>query len=170
MRFFEPWVRAAARPGVFLVLGVVSAVFLAVYAAVLVPALVLVAGSKPPDALLVQPPTGFFDWLRSGGAELRRLYGLFLVTDSFFPVVYALFLGGWLWRLEPDGRLWRIPLWAAFADYLENLAHAWILASWPSEPYLVAWVPLLVTPLKWALIAMTLLAIVERSLWQATRR
>jgi len=168
MRVIQPWVQAAARPGVFFVLGAVTAVFMAVFAAVLVPAIELASGAPPPDVVLLQTPADFFAWLRVGGAEVRRLYGLFLVSDTFYPVLYALFLGGWLWRSDPGGRLWRIPLGAALADYLENLAHAWLLAVWPSEPYAVAWVAVVATPVKWGLIALTFLVLLARSLRRAS--
>lgn len=164
MRVLQPWVRAAARPGVFFVLGVVTVVFMAVFAAVLVPAIELASGAPPPDVALLQTPADFFAWLRAGGAEVRRLYGLFLVADTFYPVVYALFLGAWLWRLEPQGRLWPLPLWAAAADYLENLAHALLLYAYPAEPAALAAVALVATPVKWGLIALTLLAVLGRTL------
>jgi len=164
MTRLEPWINAAARPGVLLTLGIVTVVFMAVFMAVLAPAIALVSGSPPPDLLLVQMPADFFAWLRAGGAEVRRLYGLFLAADTFYPVIYALFLGGWLWRSDPGCRLWRIPLGAALADYLENMAHAWLLAVWPSEPYAVAWVAVLATPVKWALLALALLVLMTRSL------
>jgi hypothetical protein len=95
---------------------------------------------------------------------VRRLYGLFLVADTFYPLVYALFFGAWLWRLEPQGRLWRLPVGAALADYVENLAHAALLALYPAEPYGLALVALVATPVKWAFIALTLLALLARSL------
>ncbi|WP_456444985.1 hypothetical protein [Oceanithermus sp.] len=164
MRVIQPWVQAAARPGVFFVLGAVTAVFMAVFAAVLVPAIELASGAPPPDVALLQTPADFFAWLRSGGAEVRRLYGLFLVADTFYPVVYALFLGAWLWRLEPWGRLWPLPVWAAAADYVENLAHALLLYAYPAEPAAPAVVAFVATPVKWAFIALTLLALLGRAL------
>lgn len=164
MRLLLPWVQAAARPGVFFVLGAVTVVFLAVFLAVLAPAIVLVAGGPPPDMVLVQTPADFFAWLRAGGESVRRLYGLFLVADTFYPVVYALFLGAWLWRLEPRRRLWQLPVWAATADYVENLAHALLLYAYPAEPAALAGVALVATPVKWGLIALALLAVLGRTL------
>jgi len=164
VRTIEPWVKAAARPGVFFVLGAVTVVFLAVFMAVLVPAVKLASGAPPPDVVLLQTPADFFAWLRAGGSEVRRLYGLFLVADSFYPVVYALFLGAWLWRLEPQGRLWWLPVWAAAADYLENLTHALLLYAYPAEPTWLAALALVATPVKWALIALSLLAVLGRTL------
>ncbi|WP_456413715.1 hypothetical protein [Oceanithermus profundus] len=164
MRVFLPWVQAAARPGVFFVFGAVTVVFLAVFTAVLVPAIELASGAPPPDVVLLQTPADFFAWLRAGGAEVRRLYGLFLVADTFYPVVYALFLGAWLWRLDPGGRLWPLPIWAAAADYVENLAHALLLYAYPAEPAALAGVALVATPVKWGLIALALLAVLGRTL------
>ena len=164
MRVLQPWVQAAARPGVFFVLGILTAIFMAVYGAVLVPAIELASGAPPPDVVLLKTPADFFAWLRTGGVEVRRLYGLFLVADTFYPVVYALFLGAWLWRLEPDGRLWFLPVWAAAADYVENLAQALLLYAYPAEPAELAAVAFVATPVKWALIALTLLALLGRAL------
>jgi len=163
MQILEPWIRAAARPRVFFVLGAVTVVFLAVFLAVLAPAIALVAGSPPPDVLVAQLPEDFFAWLRSGGEQVRYLYGRFLIADTFFPVVYALFLGGWLYRLEPATRLWRLPVWAAVCDYIENLIHAALLWSFPAEPQWLAWFALVATLLKWVLVVLTLLAIMARS-------
>ncbi len=144
-------------------------IFLAVFMAVLAPALERVAGAPPPDMVLVQTPADFFAWLRAGGETVRRLYGLFLVADTFYPVVYALFLGAWLWRLEPGSRLWQLPVWAAVADYVENLTHALLLYVYPAEPVWVAAVALVATPVKWALITLTVLAILGRT-WSSRTR
>ncbi len=169
MKLLETWVRETARPWLLWVLGAVLVLFLAVFSAVITPAIELVAGGPPPDVVLFQTPAELAAWLERGGDEVRRLYGWFLVADTFYPIAYGLFFAGLLWRLQPGGKAWHLAVYAVAADYLENAMHAIILASYPSFPTWAAWVGAAATLLKWALLLVVVLRVLQLA-WRRWRQ
>ncbi|WP_457636535.1 hypothetical protein [Oceanithermus sp.] len=157
MAKLESLIAESSRPLVLWVLGAASFVFMLVFTAVITPAIEAVAGGPPPDVVLYQTPQQFAAWLERGGAEVRRLYGWFLLADTFYPLIYGLFFAALLWRLSMGGKAWHLAVYAVLADYLENLMHAVILASYPNFPDWAAWVATVATPLKWTLLLVVVL-------------
>lgn len=168
MNAVERLVAESARPLVLWTLGAVTVIFMAAFSAVLTPAIEQVAGGPPPDVVLWQSPQQFASWLARGGAEVRRLYGWFLLADTFYPLVYGLFFAALLWKLSMGGKAWHLAVYAVLADYLENAMHAVILWQYPRFPDWAAWVAAVATPLKWGLLAVVLLR--AAYLWRQGRR
>jgi len=167
MRFLEKLVEESSRPLVLWSLGLATVLFMLVFSAVITPAIKAVAGGPPPDVVLYQTPQQFAAWLERGGETVRRLYGWFLLADTFYPLVYGLFFGALLWKLSLGGKAWHLAVYAVLADYLENLMHAVILASYPNFPNWAAWVATIATPLKWGLLLVILFRI--GYLWRQNR-
>ena len=157
MKFLEKLMEESSRPVVLWGLGLATILFILVFNGIIVPAIKIVAGGPPPDVVLFQTPQQFYAWLERGGDEVRRLYGRFLLADTFYPLIYGLFFGALLWRLSLGGKAWHLAIYVVIADYLENLMHAIILAYYPSFPNWAAWVATVATPLKWGLLLVILL-------------
>jgi len=159
MKTLEKLFQEIAIPPVLWGLGLVTVIFMLVFSAVITPAIEAVAGGPPPDVVLYQSPQQFHAWLERGGDVVRRLYGWFLVADTFYPLVYGLFFGALLWKLSLGGKAWHLAVYAVLADYLENLMHAIILASYPNFPDWAAWVAAIATPVKWGLLLLIFLRV-----------
>jgi len=159
MRQIEELLRESSRPSVLWTLGLATVIFMAVFSAVLTPAIELLAGGPPPDVVFYQTPEQLHAWLENGGPEVRRLYGWFLVADTFYPLVYGLFFAALLWKLSNGGKAWHLAVYVVLADYLENAMHAVILAAYPHYPEWAAWVATIATPLKWSLLLVVLLRV-----------
>ncbi|WP_457631189.1 hypothetical protein [Oceanithermus sp.] len=164
----EKLLEESSRPVVLWGLGLASVLFLLVFGAVITPAIEAVAGGPPPDVVFYQTPQQFAEWLQRGGEEVRRLYGWFLVADTFYPLIYGLFFAALLWRLSMGGKAWQLAVYAVLADYLENLMHALILLGYPSYPEWAVRVATVATPLKWGLLLLVLLR--AGWLWRLGRR
>jgi len=156
----ERLLEESARPLLLWVLGAATLLFLAVFVFLLSPALQALAGSPPPDVVLFQTPAALQGWLQKGGERARSLYLWFLLADTFFPLLYGLFLAALLWRLSMGGKAWHLAVYAVLFDYLENSCHALLIWSYPHFYVLLAWAAAFATLLKWLAIAAVLMRLV----------
>lgn len=89
----------------------------------------------------------------------RNLYLLAEWTaDLIYPPVYGLMFAGILYRL--GAKNWStLPVYAVAVDYLENIFITIMLTSYPSFSAAVAQVGSVVTSVKWAFFAVTILLV-----------
>jgi hypothetical protein len=113
----------------------------------------------PLDLLFFYTPAEAFTMLEKYGAAGRALYmKIELTADLLYPIIYTLFFGlfiSWLFqRAFPPGhkmQKWNVaPVGAWFFDLLENIAIVSILAVYPSQPVILAWLTILLGLIKWA--------------------
>ena len=115
----------------------------------------------PLDLLFFYTPAEAFAMLEKYGPAGRALYmKIELTVDLLYPIIYTLFLGlliSWLFQraFPPQNKMqkWNVaPLGAWFFDLLENVGILTMLAMYPSQPALLAWIIMLFGLLKWALV------------------
>jgi hypothetical protein len=99
--------------------------------------------------------------LEKYGPAGRALYmKIELTVDLLYPIMYSLFLGlliSWLFQraFPPANKMqkWNVaPVGAWLFDLLENIAIVTMLAIYPSQPVLLAWITMLLGLLKWVLV------------------
>jgi hypothetical protein len=129
----------------------------------------LSGGSGLIDMLLTYSPETAFGLIESYGEAGRTAYSYFTATgDVIFPVAYGLFLSLLLsWLLlrgtSPDSRLRLlnlVPMAAWAFDWLENVMILTMLGQYPNQSLLLAGASSLATSAKWAMSAVTFLALV----------
>jgi len=152
MKIVARLIEESSRPVVLWGLGLATLLFILVFSAVITPAIRVIAGGPPPDVVFYQTPEQLHDWLERGGDQVRRLYGWFLLADTFYPLIYGLFFAALLWKLSNGGKAWHLAVYVVVADYLENAMHAIILASYPRYPDWAAWIATIATPFKWLML------------------
>jgi hypothetical protein len=105
-------------------------------------------------------PAGAFAMIEKYGPAGRALYmKIELSVDIIFPIIYTLFYGlliSWLFQraFKPDSKMQRwnvVPVGAWLFDLLENIGIVAMLAMYPSQPVLLAWLTMLLGLLKWGL-------------------
>ena len=113
----------------------------------------------PLDLLFFYTPAEAFVMLEKYGAAGRALYLKGELTlDLLYPIIYTLFLGlliSWLFQraFPPESKMqkWNVtPVGAWFFDLLENIGIVTMLAMYPSQPVLLAWLTMLLGLIKWA--------------------
>ncbi len=106
--------------------------------------------------------------LEQYGSTGRRLYFYSLMIDLVYPLVYgailwmiitALFQSLSLPASSCRFRLNKLPLGAAFFDYMENLAELIMLHRFPAGIDRIAPVAALFTSVKWSLVILSLLVV-----------
>jgi hypothetical protein len=114
----------------------------------------------PLDLMFFYTPAEGFAMLERYGAAGRELYmKIELTADIIYPIIYTLFFGlliSWLFQraFQPDSKIqkWNVaPVGAWFFDLLENIGIVWMLAMYPAQPMLLAWLTMLIGLLKWAM-------------------
>jgi hypothetical protein len=83
-----------------------------------------------------------------------------LSADLIYPIIYTLFFGlfiSWLFQraFKPHSKMqmWNVaPVGAWFFDLLENIGIVAMLATYPSQPVILAWLTMLLGLFKWALL------------------
>jgi hypothetical protein len=113
----------------------------------------------PLDLMFFYTPTEAFAMIEKYSPAGRAFYTkLELTMDILYPVIYTLFLGlaiSWLFQraFKPESKMqkWNVtPVGAWLFDLLENIGIICLLAVFPSQPVLVAWLTMLVGLIKWA--------------------
>ena len=114
----------------------------------------------PLDLMFFYTPAEAFAMIEKYGPAGRALYmKIELSVDLLYPIIYTLFFGlliSWLFQraFRPDSKMqiWNVaPVGAWFFDLLENIGIIAMLAMYPSQPVLLAWLTMLLGLLKWAL-------------------
>ena len=114
----------------------------------------------PLDLMFFYTPAEAFAMIEKYGPAGRALYmKIELSVDLLYPIIYTLFYGlliSWLFQraFKPDSKMqiWNVaPVGAWFFDLLENIGIVAMLAMYPSQPVLLAWLTMLLGLLKWAL-------------------
>jgi hypothetical protein len=129
-----------------------------------------------PDSLCFFSPATLTALAASYGAEAARVYAWTELTlDVVFPVAYALlFLLALTWAVSrafaPTSPLQRaavvLPLGAAAADIVENIAFAIVFTAHPRAGAVVPWLAVVANAVKWlALDAALVLLIVALVRW-----
>jgi hypothetical protein len=113
----------------------------------------------PLDLLFFYTPAEAFIMMEKYGPAGRALYmKIELTVDLLYPIIYTLFFGlliSWLFQraFPPYSKMqkWNVaPVGVWFFDLLENIGIVSMLAMYPSQPVLLAWITMLLGILKWA--------------------
>ncbi len=152
-----------AHPLVRYGVGLLVLVFLLVFLALFLPALVRLAGWPPDFWVLGYGPARLAGYLGALGEAGRRLYALFLRADCLFAPLYGLWLAGWLFHLYHRPAYARAALLAALMDLGENLLLTLQLDR--VDPVLAV-VAGYLTFFKWVFLAYALLAFLLGLFWQ----
>jgi hypothetical protein len=119
----------------------------------------------PLDMLFFYTPAEAFAMLEKYGAAGRALYmKIELTVDLLYPIIYTLFFGlliSWLFQraFSPDNKMqkWNAaPVGAWFFDLLENIGIVSLLAIYPSQPAILAWLTMLLGLIKWAFVFLSI--------------
>ncbi len=133
----------------------------------------------PLDLLFFYTPAEAFAMLDKYGAAGRALYlKIELTVDLLYPIIYTLFFGlliSWLFQraFPADSKMqkWNVvPVGAWFFDLLENVGIVTMLAMYPSQPILPAWITMLLGLLKWALVFLSIGLVLVGSVRAAMNR
>jgi len=87
-----------------------------------------------------------------------------LTADIIYPIIYRLFFGlllSWLFQraFKPENKIqkWNVmPVGAWLFDMLENAGIVSMLAMYPSQPEIMAWLTMFFGALKWGFFAITI--------------
>ena len=113
----------------------------------------------PLDLMFFYTPAEAFAMIEKYSPAGRAFYmKVELSADIIYPIIYTLFYGlliSWLFQraFKPDSKMqkWNTtPVGAWFFDLLENVGIVTLLAVYPSQPALVAWLTMIFGLLKWA--------------------
>ena len=119
----------------------------------------------PLDLLFFYTPAEAFAMIEKYGPAGRALYiKIELSVDIIYPIVYTLFLGlliSWLFQraFKPDSKMqkWNVmPVGALLSDLMENIGIVTMLALYPSQSVLLAWLTMLLGLVKWALLCLSI--------------
>ena len=118
-----------------------------------------------------------FEMMDKYGEAGRSVYlRIELTADIIYPILYTLFFGlllSWLFQraFRPDSKMqkWNVmPVGAWLFDMLENAGILSMLAMYPSQPAIMAWLTMFFGALKWGFfvitIALVLVALVRAAL------
>ncbi len=131
----------------------------------------------PLDLMFFYTPAAAFTMLEKYGPAGRELYTkIELTADIIYPLIYTLFFGlliSWLFQraFPSDSKMqkWNVaPVGAWFFDLVENIGIVAMLARYPSQPVLLAWLTMLVGLLKWAMSFLSVVLVLV-GLFRATR-
>lgn len=114
---------------------------------------------SPLDLMFFYTPAKAFAMMDKYGEAGRSIYlKIELTADIIYPIIYTLFYGlliSWLFQraFKPDSKMmkWNVaPVGAWFFDLLENVGIVSMLAMYPTQPDLMAWITMIFGSLKWA--------------------
>jgi len=113
----------------------------------------------PLDLMFFYTPKKAFAMIEKYGEAGRALYmKVELTADIIYPIIYTLFYGlllSWLFQraFKPDSRMQKynvMPVGAWLFDLLENIGIVSMLAMYPSQPAMFAWLTMIIGLVKWA--------------------
>jgi hypothetical protein len=114
----------------------------------------------PLDLMFFYTPAEAFAMIEKYGPAGRAFYmKIELSVDIIYPIIYTLFYGlliSWLFQraFNPDSKMqrWNVaPVGAWLFDLLENIGILTMLALYPSQSAILAWLTMLLGLVKWAL-------------------
>ncbi len=118
-------------------------------------------GAGSPDTSIIYSPQELYQTAEAYGEQGRQAYIQARWTfDLVFPLVYGFFLItaiSWSFNkaFKPDSR-WQLanlaPVLAVLFDFLENTAVTVVMARFPAETSLAAWLAPIFTLLKWVFV------------------
>jgi hypothetical protein len=126
-------------------------------------------GAGSPDTSFLYSSEDLYHIAEAYGEQGRAAYVRARYTfDLIWPLVYVLFLtSGISWtygRAFEEGSRWRranlLPLLAALADYLENLATSVVMLRYPARTDVLDVLAPVFTATKWALIGASFAALI----------
>ncbi|MBL8079447.1 MAG: hypothetical protein JNM55_15890 [Anaerolineales bacterium] len=112
-------------------------------------------GVQPLDLMMFSAPSKIFEMI---GRYDRIFYrNVELSVDIIYPIVYLFFFGlliSWLFErgfspANPIRKFNVLPAGAWLFDLLENITIVSLLAVYPSQPVVLAWVLILFSHIKW---------------------
>jgi hypothetical protein len=118
----------------------------------------------PLDLMFFYTPEQAFEMIDRYGEAGRSIYmRIELTADIIYPVIYTLFFGlllSWLFQrgFQHDSPMqkWNImPVGSFLFDLLENAGIVSMLAMYPSQPAILAWLTMLFGSLKWGFFLLT---------------
>jgi len=126
------------------------------------------ASVTPLDLMFFYTPDKAFAMIEKYGEAGRALYmKIELTADIIYPIVYTLFYGlllSWLLQrgFKPDSKMQKyniMPVGAWFFDLLENVGIVSMLAMYPNQPAILAWLTMIFGSLKWLSFAVTIILV-----------
>lgn len=117
------------------------------------------ASIMPLDLMFFYTPAKAFAMIDKYGEAGRALYmKIELTVDILYPIIYTLFYGlllSWLMQraFKPESKMQKlnaVPAGAWLFDLLENIGIVSMLAMFPSQPAILAWLTMIVGLIKWA--------------------
>jgi hypothetical protein len=160
-------IRRLAQTWIVVLSGNLVVIFLILFATL---------GTQPPDGApgvvrlqLAFSKTAFRDVLDQWGPGAVQSYREYLPLDYLFPPVYAIFLSSALVVLTRSRRVrvvFALPYLPVPFDYLENTLHLILLRGDHSLAAGLIVLASLAAAIKWALLAVTLLAVVIAFGWR----
>jgi len=112
----------------------------------------------PLDLMFFYTPQQAFDMIEKYGPEGRVIYAkIELSADIIYPIVYTLFFAlliSWLFQrgFRPGSPIqtWNVmPMGAWLFDLLENIGTVSMVAAYPSQPAILAWITMFIGLIKW---------------------
>jgi len=119
----------------------------------------------PLDLMFFYTPAQAFEMMDKYGEAGRSIFfRIELTADIIYPVIYSLFFGlllSWLFQraFKPENKIqkWNVmPVGAWLFDMLENAGIVSMLAMYPSQPEIMAWLTMFFGALKWGFFAITI--------------
>ena len=116
------------------------------------------ASVTPLDLMFFYTPEQAFAMIEKYGDAGRSLYmKVELTADIIYPIIYTLFYGlllSWLFQraFKPGSKMQKLnamPVGAWFFDLLENVGIVSMLAMFPSQPAILAWLTMFFGSFKW---------------------
>ena len=126
------------------------------------------ASVMPLDLMFLYTPEKAFAMLDKYGEAGRALYmKIELTADIIYPIIYTLFYGlllSWLFQraFKPDSPMQKynvVIVGAWLFDLLENVGIVSMLAMYPNQPAVWAWLTMIFGSLKWLSFAVTLILV-----------
>jgi hypothetical protein len=123
------------------------------------------ASVLPLDLMFFYTPDQAFAMIEKYGQAGRDLYmKIELTADIIYPIIYTLFYGlllSWLFQrgFKPDSKMQKynvMPVGAWFFDLLENMGIVSMLAMYPSQTAVMAWLTMIFGSIKWAFFLVTI--------------
>lgn len=119
------------------------------------------ASVTPLDLMFFYTPQKAFAMIEKYGEAGRALYmKIELTADIIYPIIYTLFYGlllSWLMQraYKPESKMQRLnamPVGAWMFDLLENVGIVSMLAMYPAQPSILAWLTMVFGSVKWAFV------------------